>query len=246
MTPPQTAFEITGETRPADIVVCCDHASNRVPEGIGDLGIRATDMARHIAYDVGAAGVARRLGALLDAPVICSNFSRLVIDPNRGEDDPTLIMEIYDGTIIPGNRHLQPGAREWRLKACYQPYHAALSRLMRGRKNPILISIHSFTAQLNGHPKRPWHMGILHENDDLLARPLIARLRAEPDLCVGENEPYGGHLDGDTIDKHALSRNIPNVLIEIRNDLIKNAPDQQGWAERLAPILLETIANAGL
>jgi len=113
-------------------------------------------------------------------------------------------------------------------------------------KRPILISVHSFAPQLRARPERPWHIGILHDGDDVFARPLIARLRKEKDLCIGENEPYTGHLPGDTIDKHALGRNIPNTLIEIRNDLIRSKQDQQRWAARLAPILTETIAKTGV
>jgi predicted N-formylglutamate amidohydrolase len=238
------AYEIAGKTRARDVVISCDHASNHIPEAIGGcLGLTPADMGRHIAYDVGAAGVSRHLGELMGAPVILSRFSRLVIDPNRGEDDPTLIMQIYDGTIIPGNRGLSRAARDRRLEHCYHPYHAALAGLLRSRKNPVLIAIHSFTARLNGHGQRPWHIGILHGRDTRLALPLLDRLRAEPDLCVGENEPYGGHLDGDSIDRHALSAGIPNILIELRNDLIRSEAQQRGWAERLAPILQSVIED---
>jgi len=246
MTPETLPYKISGENRGSNIVVTCDHASNRIPPEVGDLGVSSADMERHIAYDVGAAAVAVALGVLLDAPVICSNFSRLVIDPNRGEDDPTLIMQIYDGTIIQGNRHLSQKARDWRLTHCYRPYHAALQRLLKTRTSPVLIAIHSFTSQLQGQPPRPWHIGILHEKDQRLAQPLLTRLRREPDLCIGENQPYGGHLDGDTIDKHAISHNIPNALIEIRNDLIRSDGTQKAWAARLAPVLHDVINTTPL
>ncbi len=126
-----TAFQIEGADRPARFVITCDHASNHVPDWVagGDLGISASDMARHIAYDVGAAGVARGLGQILDAPVICSTFSRLVIDPNRGLDDPTLVMKLYDGTIIPANRHITRDQVQQRVAQLYQPYHTALAGL---------------------------------------------------------------------------------------------------------------------
>jgi predicted N-formylglutamate amidohydrolase len=240
---PEAAFEILGQNRDSDVVITCDHASNRVPREIGGLGLPEGEMARHIAYDVGAAGVSRRLGELLNAPVILSGFSRLVIDPNRGEHDPTLIMQLYDGTIIPGNRGLSEEARNWRLENCYRPYHKALADLLASRTSPKIIAIHSFTAQLAGRPKRPWHVGVLHEGDDQLSTPMLTRLRQEPDLCVGENEPYGGHLPGDSVDRHALQHNRANILIELRNDLIRSEGQQKGWAERLAPLLADVIAK---
>ncbi|MCA8868495.1 MAG: N-formylglutamate amidohydrolase [Rhodobacteraceae bacterium] len=245
MTSPQDAFRISGQNRDSQIVITCDHASNHIPPEVfaGNLGLPAIEMDRHIAYDVGAAGVAEQLGRLLNAPVICSTFSRLVIDPNRGEDDPTLVMKIYDGTIIPGNRHLSDDDLTWRLDHCYRPYHAAVARLLAGRTAPVMIAIHSFTPKLAGRRPRPWHLGILYEKDQRLARPMLAILSSQHDLCIGENEPYGGHLDGDSIDRHALAHGHPNLLIEIRNDLIRTEIQQLNWAERLAPILAEVIAK---
>ncbi|MFT5007112.1 MAG: putative N-formylglutamate amidohydrolase [Paracoccaceae bacterium] len=238
-----SAVTIIGENRLSDVVVTCDHASNNVPDEIGGLGLPTGEMERHIAYDIGAAGVSKHLAQLLTAPLVMSGFSRLVIDPNRGEDDPTLIMQLYDGTIISGNRNLSKAQRLWRLENCYRPYHAAVRDLLNRRAAPMIVAIHSFTSQLAGRPKRPWHIGVLHHHDTVLAAPLLKRLQAEPDLCVGENEPYGGHLVGDSIDRHALAKDRPNVLIEIRNDLIETADQQIVWAERLAPMLAEIIAR---
>jgi len=241
------SFEIIGADRPSNVLVTCDHAANTVPGFVngGNLGLPDADMDRHIAYDVGAAGVTRELAALLDAPALLSNFSRLVIDPNRGEDDPTLLMRLYDGTIIPGNRHAGPDERERRLAGCYRPYHAAQTDLMARGDGSVLVSIHSFTRQLNGYAPRPWHIGILHGQDDRLAAPVIARLQAEPDLCVGINEPYGGHLAGDSVDRHAIDHNRHNVLIELRNDLIRTTEQQIAWAHRLAPILTGALGDIG-
>jgi predicted N-formylglutamate amidohydrolase len=151
------AFQIDGEDRPGRWLVTCDHASNRVPDWVagGDLGIPAEDMARHIAWDVGAAGLALRLGQLLDSPVILSDFSRLVIDPNRGEDDPTLVMRLYDGTIIPANRHAGPEEMERRLDRLYRPYHSAYARLAALRPDRVILAIHSFTPSLKGRAPRP-------------------------------------------------------------------------------------------
>ncbi|HSG55601.1 MAG TPA: N-formylglutamate amidohydrolase, partial [Paracoccaceae bacterium] len=233
---------------PSRWLVTCDHAANTVPDFVngGQLGLARGDMERHIAYDVGAAGVTRELARLLDAPAILSNFSRLVIDPNRGEDDPTLLMKLYDGTIIPANRHARATEVEQRLNACYRPYHDALTLIAARRPDTVVLSIHSFTRQLNGRPPRPWHVGILHAGENRLARLLIDRLSQESDLCVGDNEPYGGHLPGDSIDRHAMAQGRPNVLVEVRNDLIETHDHQVAWARRLAPILQDTLAIAGL
>lgn len=240
-------FEIAGAGRPGRWLVCCDHAANTVPGfvGGGTLGLPDAEMGRHIAYDIGAAEVARALATRLDAPVILSNFSRLVIDPNRGEDDPTLLMKLYDGTIIPGNRHAGAAELDLRLNRCYRPYHLALAGLMAQQRR-VLISIHSFTPQLRARPPRPWHVGILHASDERLSGPLIRRLQAEPDLCVGANQPYTGALPGDTLDRHAIRTGRANVLIELRNDLITEAAHQQAWATRLAPFLEAAAATAGI
>ena len=241
-------FHIIGDDRDSRWLVTCDHASNAVPPEIGggSLGISDADMARHIAWDPGAAGVALGLGEMLGAPVVLGNFSRLVIDPNRGEDDPTLVMKLYDGTIIPANRSVDAAEIERRLATYYRPYHAAVAGLAARRADSVYVAIHSFTRQLRGREPRPWHIGVLYGKDDRFARPLLDRLRAEPDLCVGENEPYGGHLEGDSVDRHAIKPGRVNVLIELRNDLIRTDAQQWAWAERLAPILDEVLATAGV
>ena len=240
------AFTIWGEDRPGRWLVTCDHATNRVPDDLGgSLGISEADMARHIAYDVGALGLARALGVALDSPVIASDFSRLVIDPNRGEEDPTLVMKLYDGTIIPANRHVDAAETERRLNTLYRPYHAAYARLASRQPDTVILAIHSFTPCLKGRPPRPWHVGVLYSHlDERFSKPLIARLQSETDLCIGDNEPYAGHLPGDAIDKHALQRGRHNTLIELRNDLIGAEAEQKAWAQRLAPIL--TVVLAGL
>ena len=240
------AFLTEGEARPGRWLVTCDHASNRVPASVGggSLGISDADMARHIAWDVGAAGLALALGAALDSPVILSDFSRLVIDPNRGEDDPTLVMQLYDGTVIPANRQITPAAVQDRLDRLYRPYHAAYARLAARRPDTVIVAIHSFTPCLKGRGPRPWHVGVLYSHlDARLSAPLIARLMAETDLCIGDNEPYSGHLPGDAIDRHALVIGRHNTLIEIRNDLIATPAQQANWAARLAPILTRTLED---
>jgi predicted N-formylglutamate amidohydrolase len=216
--------------------------------GGGTLGICAADMERHIAFDVGAAGLTLALAERLGATAILSDFSRLVIDANRAEDDPTLVMKLYDGTIIPANRHIGADEVNRRLDRLYRPYHDALGRLTRRQDDIVIVAIHSFTPSLKAGPKerapRPWHIGILHSHlDGRLSRPLIYRLRGQRDLCVGDNEPYSGHLPGDSIDRHALRRGQLNTLIEVRNDLIATEADQRAWADRLAPLLLGALGD---
>lgn len=244
LVPACPAHEIEGADRPGRWVVTCDHASKAVPDWVagGDLGLPPADMARHIAWDPGAAPVARALARHLDSPCILSRFSRLVIDANRGEDDPTLLMRLYDGTVIPANRHADAAERARRLDRLHRPYHAALEALAARRDDSVICAIHTFTPRLAGRPPRPWHLGVLHSpRDSRLAAPLIERLRADDDLCIGDNQPYSGHLPGDSIDRHALARGRPNVLIEIRNDLIATPDDQAYWAARLAVVLREVL-----
>ncbi|KAB7614868.1 N-formylglutamate amidohydrolase [Amylibacter sp. SFDW26] len=238
-----TAYKIEGAHREGQAVIICDHATNTVPHFVngGDLGLLETDMQRHIAYDIGALGVSQHLAMLLDAPIVSSNFSRLVIDPNRGADDPTRVMRLYDGSIIPANRHINDTDKNLRSEYCYDPYHDALTHVLAGRADPIILSIHSFTKQLNGYAPRPWHVGILYADDDRLAAPLIAACDAHDDICVGDNQPYNGKLTGDTMDRHALQHGRIHVLIEVRNDLIETEINQKHWAEKLAPIIAQAI-----
>jgi len=234
-----------GADRASRWVITCDHASNVVPPSVGggSLGLPEADMERHIAYDVGAAGVTRALADALDAPAVLSNFSRLVIDPNRGLDDPTLLMKLYDGSVILANRHADEAEKARRVVAFYQPYHDALAQIVARRCDNAIVAIHSFTPQLNGRPPRPWHVGILHADDDRLATPLLDELSREGDLCVGDNEPYVGHLMGDSIDRHALQTGRLNALIEVRNDLIETPEQQKAWGLRLAGLLTRAITR---
>ncbi len=240
------AYQLLGEDRRSRWLVTCDHASNAVPPMVsgGDLGLPEREMGRHIAYDIGAAGVSRRLAERLDCPAVLSTFSRLVIDPNRGEDDPTLLMQLYDGTVIPGNRGVDAAERERRLDLCYRPYHDAVERMAARQDDTLYIAVHSYTPRLNGRALRPWHIGILYGYEDTFAKALVARLNEESDLCVGDNEPYTGYLPGDSIDRHALRCGRPNALIELRHDLIDTEETQIAWADRLAPILEETLQRS--
>lgn len=238
-------FRHIDRARGSDIMVLCDHASNMVPSfvGNGDLGLPPTDMARHIAYDIGAAGVSQELATALNASVLMSNFSRLVIDPNRGEDDPTLIMRLYDGSVIPANRSLSADEKQARLDRCYRPYHQKIDQELANFRDPVLISVHSFTPQLKGRAARPWHIGVLYANDTRLALPLMQQFSRFDDICLGDNEPYHGAIVGDTMDRHALGHGRLHVLIEVRNDLIETEAGQKTWAARLAPVLQEAITT---
>jgi predicted N-formylglutamate amidohydrolase len=242
-----TPYFVHGETRPGRWLITCDHATNIVPPqvGGGSLGLAREDMERHIAYDVGAYSVAEHLGVLLDAPVIAANFSRLVIDPNRGEDDPTVLMKIYDGSIIPKNRHADATERERRMDMAYRPYHRALAD-MAARDGVVVLAIHSFTRQLRGRAPRPWEVGVLYGDDDRLARPLLEGLNIVDGMEIGDNEPYCGHLPGDALDRHAIAHGRPNALIELRNDLIGDHHGQKQWAEWLAPILESALQASGI
>jgi predicted N-formylglutamate amidohydrolase len=155
-------------------------------------------------------------------------------------------MRIYDGTVIPGNRHADAAELEHRMALCYRPYDAALARMAGRRADTVLCSIHSFVPQLRGRPPRPWHVGVLHSHlDPRLALALIARLEGQGDVVVGDNQPYGGHLPGDAVDRHALRQGRPNVLIELRQDLIETVAQQRAWAARLAPLLEGALADMG-
>lgn len=244
----EPAYNIEGADRPSRWLVTCDHATNRVPDWVhgGDLGIAPADMERHIAYDIGAAGLTKGLAVHLDAPAIFSNFSRLVIDPNRGEDDPTLLMRLYDGTVIPANKKAGATERRRRLDLLHRPYHAALAALAGTHPARCICAIHSFTPQLRGRPPRPWQVGVLYSHRDTRLGPDMVRACRDQGWVTGENHPYSGHMDGDSLDRHALTVNRPNILIEIRNDLIATPAGQAEWAARLAPVINRVLGESGL
>ncbi len=193
----------------------------------------------------GRPGVTRKLAEALDSPAILSRFSRLVCDPNRGEDDPTIMMRLYDGTIIPGNRNADDAEKEERLQRLYRPYHAAYADLANKMDNPVICAVHSFTPRLQGRHPRPWEIGVLYADDARLALPFMDACRAQG-WCTGDNQPYAGHLPGDAVDRHALQHGRPNVLIELRQDLIADEAGQTLWANRLAPVLSDVLAQSGL
>ncbi len=234
-------FDLVEGDRKRGLVLVADHARRDLPEEYGDLGLPAAEFERHIAYDIGVEAVTRELAALLDAPAVLATFSRLLIDPNRGEDDPTLVRQLYDGTVIAANYPLSAEERERRLDRFYRPYHDAVAALVASvaeasGRPPFLLSVHSFTPSMQGLD-RPWHVGVLWDLDDRAARPLIEALVADGTLMVGDNEPYDGALRGDTMFRHAIVNGFAHALVEIRQDLIADGRGAAGWASRLAPIV---------
>lgn len=233
----------------AGLVILCDHAENTLPAEYGSLGLPASELDRHIAYDIGAAEVVEELVRQLGVPAVMSRFSRLLIDPNRGLDDPTLVMRLSDGAIIPGNRHLDTAEREKRIRNWYQPYHravdAVIDQALGHHPNPVLLSVHSFTNLWRGS-LRPWQVGILWDEDGRLAVPLIDSLVAEGDLLVGDNEPYTGRLEGDTMWQHGTQRGLPHAIIEIRQDLIGTREGQLAWAARVARVMRQIADHRGI
>ena len=239
-------FETVNAEGAAPVLLLCDHASNFIPSEWAALGLDEAHLARHIAWDIGAAEVTRQLARSLDAPAILSHFSRLLVDPNRQPGVESLIPEQVDGVTIPGNLGLSAVEKERRLATFHRPYHQAveqaLDRLAARGPGPAVISVHSFTPVMEG-VERPWQVAILWNTDPRLPQPLIGRLRDEG-LMVGDNEPYSGrHIHGYTMQHHADPRGLANVLIELRQDLIDTRHGAAEWAEVLERCLVPVLAD---
>lgn len=235
-------FEFLDGNRAKGVVLVADHAGRELPAEYGDLGLPASEFERHIAYDIGIEALTRALAAQMSVPAVMARFSRLLIDPNRGEDDPTLIRQLYDGTVIPANYPLSGEERQRRLERYYRPYDDAVGSAIASvaaetGEAPLVVSLHSFTPALQGRAPRPWHVGILWDKDERAVRPLLEMLRDDPQLVVGDNEPYDGALRGDTMFRHAIVNGYAHVLIEVRQDLITDPQGAASWASRLAPML---------
>lgn len=221
---------------PSALVIVCDHAGNAIPRALGTLGLAPAELTRHIAIDVGALDLSRRLAARLKAPLIAQAYSRLVIDCNRAPGAPSSIAEISEATPVPGNRGLDAAQGAARARAIFDPYHAAIRALLdaRAARPCVLLALHSFTPVFHG-VARPWHVGVLYNRDRRVAEPLFAAFAAEPDLVVGDNEPYAVSDETDyTIPVHGERRGIPHVEIEVRQDLLASPAGRDEWAERLA------------
>lgn len=228
-----------------EVLLLCDHAANAVPADI-DLGIAPALLDLHIAVDIGAGAVTRALAALLDAPAILATVSRLVIDLHREPDHPGLIPATSDGHPIPGNVGVDRTARIARFHA---PYHRCLREQIRRQRPALILSIHSFTPQLeDGGTPRPWEVGILYNRDTRVARPAVEWFRAQG-IVTGDNEPYSGRLVNTTLNRHAEAQGIPSIAIEIRNDLIRDPAGVARWAallHELALFLRNTLAQKGV
>lgn len=252
------AFEAVNRDGRAPFLLICDHASRRVPRALGNLGLEEAVLMRHIGWDIGAADVARRLSEHFDASLILAGYSRLVIDCNRALEDASSIPEESDGVPIPGNRGLAAAGATERADALFRPYHReieeALLRCTSRGLVPALVSIHSFTPIIGG-VERPWHIGILWDEDPRIALPLIAELRKppipvggrEPELVVGDNQPYSAREPkGYSVATHAASKGFPHVAIEIRQDLIDTHHGAAEMAARLAKALAPVLGDGGL
>jgi len=234
---------------PSPFLLLCDHASNRVPRVLADLGLDAAAPARHIAWDIGAAEVTRGLSRRLDATAILSTFSRLACDANRKPDDPGCMPAVSDETAVPGNAKLTEADRAARIAAFHRPYHAAIAEEIARREAagslPIVVAVHSCTPVMRGFA-RPWEIGILWNEDERLAGPLIEGLAAQG-LVVGDNEPYSGRdPHGYTLHVHAEPRGLAHVLFEVRQDLIDTQHSAERWADILEPALQARLADPAL
>ncbi len=232
----------------AGVLFICDHAANALPPAYGTLGLPQAQLARHIGYDIGAAWVTRRLAQRFGAPAVLTTFSRLLIDPNRGADDPTLVMRLSDGAIVPGNARVDAAEIERRIALYWRPYRTAvgdaLEAMTREGHTPAVLAVHSFTDNWKGIP-RPWEIGVLWDTDPRFAVPLMDGLR-DAGFSVGDNEPYDGALRGDTLDEEVTRRGLAGLLIEVRQDLIGEEAAACAIADRLAGVLAPVLAQPEL
>ncbi|WP_145481592.1 N-formylglutamate amidohydrolase [Stenotrophomonas rhizophila] len=223
-------------------MLLADHAGQQVPQALQRLGLPQAELDRHIGWDIGIGGVTRALAGLLDAWAIEQTYSRLLIDCNRPLASPTLIPEVSDGTVVPGNAGLSDVQRQQRIDAIHAPYHARIDAELAARADAgrptLLVMMHSFTPVMNG-VARPWHAGVLYHRDTRFAHALLHALRDEGDLVVGDNQPYSVSSSSDyAVPVHGEGRGLVHVELEIRQDLIADAAGQHAWAERLARIFV--------
>src|SRR3954454_20400577 len=238
--PPVHEVNVTGAS---PFLLTCDHYGRLIPRVLGDLGLPESELVRHIGWDIGIAGVAERLSRDLGAHLIVQRYSRLVIDCNRPPHVASSIPIISEATTIPGNEGISREAAQLRRVQIFDPYHRRIDEIIDDRRQrnmpTILVSLHSFTPVYAGIA-RPWHIGTLYQRDKMLPPLLLQLLRAEPDLVVGDNEPYAVSDETDyTIPVHAEARGLMNTGIEIRQDLISDQAGEKSWADRLARIFCE-------
>jgi len=238
-------FTLINEDSDKPIFLIADHASRHIPEEYGTLGIEDPSLLRrHIAWDIGIEDVTRRMADKLQATAIFSNFSRLLIDPNRYPNDPSSIPEISDGVVVPGNRDLDPAEKQKRVDTYFTPYQEEISRVLEQKlhisQTPIVISMHSFTPIMDDF-ERPWHIGILWNKDGRLALPMLELLNKNASLVVGDNKPYSAREPVSyTLCEHGTNKNIPHVIVEIRQDLIDTHHGAEQWASLMADLVNQT------
>ncbi len=243
-------FETVNGEGKAPLLVTCDHASLAIPEAMSGLGLDESALLRHIAWDIGAGEMVRALAHRLDAPAILSGYSRLLIDCNRPLDSPTAIVAEADGVFVPGNADLTAAEKKARADAFYWPYHQAIAAKIQAFRTrgivPAVLSIHSFTPVFEGF-ERPWEIGVLWEKDLRMAGPLMEILHEHHGVSVGDNEPYAGRDNyGYTMEHHVVKEGLPQVLIEIRQDLIDTHHGVEAWLDILAPAFEEILGNPKL
>jgi predicted N-formylglutamate amidohydrolase len=243
-------FEVVNGSGAAPVLFVCDHASWLIPACLGTLGLSEADRLRHIAWDIGAAKLARALAARFDARLILATYSRLVVDLNRDPKSPTFIPAISEGTVIPGNRDLPAAEVARRTETLFHPYHAAVDAAMAALKHrgppPALVSVHSFTPRFKDED-RPWHIGVLWDRDGRMAVPFMDGMRARGGVEVGDNLPYSGRDHyAHTVDFHARRHGLPDLSIEIRQDLISTPDGIAEWAATVGDVLAPILADPGL
>jgi predicted N-formylglutamate amidohydrolase len=242
------AFTVHNEKGRAPLLLLCDHASKAVPRALGDLGISEEELSRHIGWDIGGLDAAIELSKTLDAPLVASGYSRLVIDCNRWPGGEGSTPQISDNVPIPANKALTREQIDARAEACFWPYHKEvdrqLDRTTAGGRKVCLLVMHSFTPEMNGF-KRPWHVGVLWNDDPLLPEPLLTELRKDRSLVVGDNEPYSARASYEyTLTPHARPRALPHCSLEVRQDLMATPDDARVWGRRLAPAIGAAVAAA--
>jgi predicted N-formylglutamate amidohydrolase len=243
-------FAILHEQGAAPALVVCDHASRAFPRGMQRLGLPELPSWQHIAWDIGAAELARGISNALDAPAVLAGYSRLVVDCNRHPDDAEAFRRHSDGWLVPGNQSLTEFERRVRLACFFDPYHEAIAAMLAGFRTrevvPLVVSVHTFTPEMSGFA-RPWHVGVLWDKDEPNARRLIDGLRSVEDLVVGDNEPYSGKHPSDfTIDHHAERAGLPHVCIEVRQDQLESPAGTERWVRLLARLIGEMIRDPAL
>jgi predicted N-formylglutamate amidohydrolase len=241
-------FSVHNEKGKAPLLLLCDHASKAVPKALGDLGITDEELSRHIGWDIGGLDAAIELSKILDAPLVASGYSRLVIDCNRWPGGEGSTPEISDTVPIPANKSLTQSQIDARAEACFWPYHREVDRLLdrmtaNGRVVCLLV-MHSFTPAMNGF-QRPWHVGVLWNDDPRLPEPLLAALRKDRSLVVGDNEPYSARAAYEyTLTAHAKPRALPHCSLEVRQDLIGTPDEARKWGRKLAQPIRAAVAAA--